>query len=328
MIFRSIIIFFLLLTPLFSQKYELGEGYNIPTTPIYIGGYATLDYIKRHDNYNRFRVDELALLSYASLNKFSYLADIQMKESYVSEWGKVEREKKDNTVNIERAYIDYRASDTLTLRAGKYNTPAGYWNMEPINLLRDTSSNPFLSYILYPRYSTGLSLQYANPLYSNTSYSLMIQESEDLDDGYNNISVNRHYLASIEHSVNDSLHVKFNLGHFRTTTNIAYYYGLLALMYEQESYKISAEFGSRANEYRFSVPYSLYIQGVYHLKENHDIVGRYENYSIDEGARREEQLGIIGYTYRPITSITLKVEYQLRSYLNESRIRSSISIMF
>jgi len=224
--------------------------------------------------------------------------------------------------------MDYALNDNVTIRAGKYNTPVGYWNMEPINVLRDTSSNPFLSFVLYPRYSTGIQINYENALYSNTTYSLMLQENNDLDDLYNNISVNRHYLASVEHFVSDSLSVKANLGHFRTTDNLAYYYALVAMMYEDEDYKLSAEFGSRKDEYKFTVPYSLYIQGVWHMKEKHDLVGRYENYKIDEGALRKEQIGIVGYTYRPIFPITLKVEYQLRTYTNESRIRSSISMMF
>jgi len=325
-----IILYILLLLEFnsYAEDYHFGEGVNIPTSPIYVGGYATLDYISRTDDYNRFRVDELAFLSYGYYDKFSYMLEVGLQESYIKEWGLEDKTTKDDTANISRLYIDYMLNDALTIRAGKFNTPAGYWNMEPINILRATSSIPWSTYLIYPRYSTGIELNYCDKLYSDTVFSLVVQENTDLDDRYNNISVNRHYLGSIEHFISDNLKVKANLGYFKTLENESHYYGVVALSYEAKNYQILSEFASRKNTNRFTVPYSFYLQGVWHILQNHDLVSRLETYKIDEGALREEVLGVFGYTYRPDSPFTFKIEYRGRTYSNENQIRTSISVMF
>jgi len=326
--YQIFILLLLSLSILHAQEYELGKGLKVPSLPLYIGGYATVDYLQRADDYLRIRLDDIALIAYGGIKRFSYLAEFEMKESYVKEWGKVDNETYDDRVSIERLYTDYAYNDTLSIRAGKFNTPVGYWNLEPINVLRDSASNPYLAYIVYPRYTTGILLNYADTLNTDTKYSLLLQENSDFDDWYNNISVNRHYSGSVEHFINEELSIKANIGHFKTTDDLPFYYFLTALQLEKERYKISAEFGARRGETEWSVPYALYIQGVWHLKERHDLIGRFEHYKIDEGALRDEQVGVFGYTYRPIYPITLKAEYQAHTYTNENQVHLSFSIMF
>ena len=325
---RVIIMSILLLSQLFAEDYELGQGIKVPYMPLYIGGYATVDYLQREDDYKRVRVDDIALIAYGNIDRFSYLGEVEMKESYVKEWGKVEREEYSDRVSIERLYFDYAVNDELSIRGGKFNTPVGYWNLEPINVLRDSASNPYLAYIVYPRYTTGALISYADTLNSNTSYTMLLQENGDFDDWYNNVSVNRHYSAGVEHCVNDELSIKANLGHFRTTEDQAFYYGLLAAQYEEDRYKVSAEFAARRDENYWSVPYALYLQGVWHMFPQHDLIGRYEAYKIDEGAFREEQIGVFGYTYRPVYPVTFKAEYQAHGYTNENQFHLSFSVMF
>ena len=325
---RILLISLLLFTQLFSEEYELGQGVKIPYLPLYIGGYATVDYLQREDDYKRLRVDEVALIGYGNIDRFSYLAEFEMKESYVKEWDKIEREEHSNRVSIERLYVDYAITDTFDIRAGKFNTPVGYWSQEPINVLRDSASNPYLAFIVYPRYTTGLQLNYADTLHDDTAYTLTLQENNDLDDWYNNISVNRHYSGGVEHFLDDALSIKANIGHFRTTDDKEFFYGLAAVQYEQQRYKVSAEFGARRGEEQWNVPYALYLQGVWHVKERHDLIGRFEHYKIDEGAVRDEQIGIFGYTYRPVYPVALKVEYQAHTYSNENQVHLAFSVMF
>lgn len=325
---RLLLLSMLLFTGLLAEDYRLGQGLKIPGVPLYLGGYATVDYLKRADDYNRLRVDEVAILGYGNVDRLSYMAEFEMKEGYVKEWDKIARERSDERVSIERLYVDYALNDTWNIRVGKFNTPVGYWSQEPINILRDSASNPYLAFIVYPRYTTGLLISHADTLRSNTNYTMTLQENKDLDDWYNNISVDRHYTAGIEHFINDDLSIKANLGHFRTTDEQEFFYGLAALQFEQELYKVSAEFGARRGETEWNVPYAFYLQGVWHMKEHHDLIGRFEHYRIDEGSLRDEQIGIIGYTYRPIYPIALKAEYQAHTYTNENQFHLAFSIMF
>jgi len=325
---RRIILLLLFLTRLFAEEYELGEGIKVPHLPLYIGGYATVDYLQRADDYHRFRVDDLALLGYGNVDRLSYMAEIEIKEGYVKEWGKIDRERTSHRVSIERLYADYALSDTFSVRMGKFNTPVGYWNLEPVNVLRDSASNPYLAFIVYPRFTTGIQLTHTNALYSDTDYSLTLQENDDLDDHFNNISVDRHYGGGVEHFLGDDLRIKANIGYFRTTDDEDFYYGVAAIEYEQPDYKISAEYGARRSEREWIVPYAFYAQGVWHLKKRHDLIGRFEHYKIDEGAMRDEQIGVIGYTYRPVYPVAIKAEYQAHSYTNENQFHLAFSIMF
>ncbi len=310
-----------------SEQYRVGNGVKVPGLPLYAGGYVSVDYISRNDDYNRFRIDDIALITYGDYERFSYLGELEIKESYVKKWGKTEQESSNKRVNIERLYFDYTYNDKLEFRIGKFNTPVGYWNLTPISVLRDSASNPYLAYILYPRYSTGIQINYEDHLNDGNAYTVMIQNNDDLDDEYNNIFVKRHSIIGVEH-MGDNISFKANAGYFRTVSDDDYYYFLLSVLYEKELYKISAEYGARKNSSKWTVPYAFYLQGVYHIASKHDLIGRFESYKIDEGAYRREEIGVVGYTYRPIYPVAYKAEYQLRSYTNESQFRLSFSILF
>lgn len=310
-----------------AEEYQLGNGYKIPDIPLYIGGYVSLDYISRHDDYNRFRVDDVALITYGRHNRFSYLGEFEIKEGYIQEWGKREDKQTDLGFHVERLYVDYAYDDNVDLRIGKFNTPAGYWNLTPISVLRDAASNPYLAYIVYPRYTTGAQFSYENHLEGGNAYTVALQHNHDIYDDYNNIYTKKHALLGIEH-IYDYLSIKANAGYFQTADDEDFYYFLLAALYEQDRYNLSAEFGARRNDTRWSVPYAFYMQGVYHLAPRHDLISRFESYKIDEGAYRREEIGVIGYTYRPKNPIAYKAEYQWHSYINESRLKLSFSIMF
>lgn len=323
-----LLVFALLSINAYGDAYEFGEGVNIPNTPIYIGGYATLDYVQRADDYKRFRVDELGLMAYGGHERFSFMAALEMKESYVHEWDLQEEISTTDKVSVERLYIDYEVSDAIKIRAGKFNTPAGYWNMEPINILRDTSSVPYSTYLLYPRYTTGLEFHYADSFSSNTEYAMIVQETQGLDDYYNNIEVDRHYLAGVEHFFSDAFKMKANVGYFETYNDEPYLYTLLALSYESENFDILSELGNRRDSKTYTVPYSFYLQGTWHINEANGLVARFETYAIDEGAQRDENINVLGYVYRPDFPFTFKIEYRDHSYRNENQIRSSVSLMF
>ncbi len=306
-----------------AEEYMIGNGIKIPNSNIYIGGYITADFIKRHDNYNRLRIDDIAFITYSNLNRFSYLGEFEIKNGYFKEWGKKNSQTTNTHLKIERLYFNYIYSDKISFKVGKFSTPVGYWNLTPIGVLRDSASNPYLAYILYPKYSTAIQIDYQDYLHDEYLYTLMLQNNSDLDERYNNIIVKKHIVVGIE-NIKDDLSFKANIGHFRTKSNKSFYYFLLSTKYDQEKYHLTFEYGMRQK----SVPYALYIEGVYHVDTKSDIITRFETYKIDEGAFRKEHIALLGYTYRPISAITYKAEYQLRSYKNESQLKLSFSILF
>ncbi|WP_343994227.1 hypothetical protein [Ideonella azotifigens] len=59
-------------------------------------------------------------------------------------------------VALERVYADYRATDALTLRAGKFLTPIGHWNQDHSDPQTWTVLRPLISQAAFPTSVTGL----------------------------------------------------------------------------------------------------------------------------------------------------------------------------
>lgn len=62
------------------------------------------------------------------------------------------------SLSLERLYIDWRASDEVSVRAGKFLTPVGRWNQEHADPLTWTTTRPLISQAGFPTNMTGLTL--------------------------------------------------------------------------------------------------------------------------------------------------------------------------
>jgi hypothetical protein len=312
-----------------DESYQLGEGVHIGSLPLYLGGYFSIDYQHKED-FNRYRIDDLALLSYGNYKKLSYIVELEYKALYVhtddnhnstTEWNP--------TLHIERLYGDYALNDNFCLRIGKYNSPIGFWNLTPINVLRETTSNPITSSIIFPKFTTGIALNYQSFSSHTMQAELLIQHNTDLDDEYNNYKVDQHYGLSIGYEYED-IALKFNIGYFHINHTIEHnqrYYGLISAQIDKEQYQILSEVGTQADKNGLTTPYALYLQGLYRWSENHITILRLESYH-DKIQDQKEQIAVVGYTYRPYYPIALKVEYQLHSHHENNQILLSLSVLF
>jgi hypothetical protein len=61
-------------------------------------------------------------------------------------------------VALDRLYVDYRATDTLSIRAGKFLTPIGHWNQEHSDPQVWTVLRPLISQSAFPTNATGVML--------------------------------------------------------------------------------------------------------------------------------------------------------------------------
>ncbi len=65
---------------------------------------------------------------------------------------------------LDRLYVDYRLTDSLTLRAGKFLTPIGGWNQEHSDPQTWTVLRPLISQSAFPTSATGLMLSGSTPV--------------------------------------------------------------------------------------------------------------------------------------------------------------------
>jgi len=317
-----------------SSDYVLGEGMQVGNIPLYIGGYLSADYTNIQDaGLHQLRLDDLAFLAYGSSNKFSYMAELEFKEFYVKQWSHGTTHTQKNTkLHTERLYIDYNYSENFVVRGGKFNSPIGYWNMIPINVLRDTSSNPLVNSMIYPKYTTGLDLSYTSFGDTEIKVDMLVQNNKDFDDDYNNLKVDKHYSLGVEYTDND-LSLKYNGGYFHTVdplvTDTNLYYSLLALKYDTDMYKIMGELGTQFNKNHTVVPYSGYIEALYRITPKHLPTIRFETYESKHFRQiQKDNFLVLGYTYRPVYPVALKAEYQIHQEDAKNKTLFSISVLF
>ena len=311
--------------------YKLGHGMQLGTLPLYVGGYFSVEYEDNFDQYRSLRLDDISMMLYGEQDNISYMAEFEAMNVYSEVFGNEAADAQNEHFHIERLYLDYSFNDTYTLRVGKYNSLIGIWNRIPINVLRDTSSNPRIATTLFPQFTSGLDIAYSTNNSNDLHFDLMMQETEDMDNWiskeiYNNFETDRHYGLGASFSSNEVLY-HVNAGYFHTVEDHDYYYLSAAFEYHYESLKLQAEFGSQFDNDMATLPYIGYIQGLYSIKEEHEAIVRVESYS-DKETQTKDTFAVFGYTYRPLYPIAIKGEYQWHSLHREDQLLFSFSVLF
>ncbi len=350
--YKIFIVILLFLLPLhadeYSQnEYKLGEGVQVGSLPFYLGGYFSLDY-QHTDTTNRYRIDDIAILGYGSYDKFSYMAEFEFKEFYVQTRSQDSISlTQDTKLHTERVYVDYTLDENYMFRVGKYNSPIGFWNLLPVNVLRDTTSNPITSSIIFPQYTTGIGVTYNYYGENDLKIDLLAQKNSDLDPGYNNYEINEQYGVGVTYS-KENLSLKmnagvFNLVHYNLNKNTGdgdnddddkseleqpqRYYALVSAKYDVDNFQIMSELGTQASKTKFTTEYAGYIQGLYRFNEEHSVIFRAESYK-ENVLNTSDNMAIVGYTYRPLYPIAIKTEYQFHSQSKNDNFLLSFSMMF
>ena len=163
--------FVVLTSSVYAEGYEFGHGYALHDS-LTAGGYISTEF-ESNTQSDTFTVDDVAVMAYGNVgSNFSYLAEMEAVGFYHKNFDNGS-EGGSQKFHIERLYGDVWLSDAFNFRFGKQITPIGYWNLEPINVLRDTTSNPLYSKLLFPKFLTGIDMNgYLN---STTRYHLFGQ---------------------------------------------------------------------------------------------------------------------------------------------------------
>jgi hypothetical protein len=341
-LFKIITVLALVLSLYAEEEYRLGEGVQVASLPFFVGGYFSSDY-RNMNNENRYRLDDIAVIGYGSYDKFSYMAEFEYKAFYVETYtGDTKNITRDTKIHTERVYLDYKLDENYMFRVGKYSNPIGFWNLLPVNVLRDTTSTPVSVNILFPKFTTGASASYSSYDEGELKIDLMIQNNNDLDHDYNNYIVDKHYGFNLSYEQGDYT-LKANGGYFRNvmsydpseadepyeslTNPEELYYFLLSGKYDTQKYQFLSEIGTQRKESEITTNYAGYIQGLYRFTEQHAGILRVESYD-DKLNNKSDAIAIVGHTYRPIYPVAIKSEYQFHSLHLENQILFSLSVMF
>lgn len=321
--------FVVVITSVSATPYEFGHGFNLHDS-LTVGGYISSEF-ESNNHTETVTIDDVAVMVYGNIgSNFSYLSEIEAIGFYHKNFTDG-NDGGSQKFHIERLYGDIWVSDTVNFRFGKLITPIGYWNLEPINVLRDTSSNPLYSKLVFPKFLTGIDMNGYLPQSSKTRYHLFGQASHDMDKEYINIANTHFYGLSLEHELSMESSFGGSIGEFIPSASHERTRFLQGnLKYDNGSLLLSAEAIAAKTDYhntKSDLTLSGYVQSVYHFSSEHAVVGRYEYYN-DQHRDYQDNIGVLGYSYRPIYPISLKGEYQWHSQVNENRTLFSFSVLF
>jgi hypothetical protein len=308
---------------LYSGEYEIGNGWKV-NDKLTISGYFSTEYFFLNQN-SKFVFDDMALLAYGHLSSsLSYFVEIESSESYINDFHNSSVSKNFITY-VERGYLDYSNSEAIHIRVGKMVTPIGYWNYEPINVLRDTTSSPIYSFSTFPKLLTGLDLYGRLSYLDGAQYHLFMQNNKDLDDTKLNIKSKYFYGLSLEYEIEEDTQVGGSVGRYKIDgSNQVVNFVQADTKYTYNDVDIQSELIYLKNENTSFTQLTGYLQGQYHLNMKHSLVGRYEYIDKD----KINMIGILGYSYRPIYPVSFKMEYQMHSDSNADKALMSFSVLF
>lgn len=303
-----------------DERYVPGQGLKLDDVPVYLGGYLSA-VGEAQGKKKQIVVDELALMLYGDFMRSGFMSEFEIKDFYTKSFNeKYENEHVNTKIHIERLYYSYDIDDESEIVIGKFLTQAGFWNVLPINVLRDTTSDPNFIESIFPEMSTGLEYKH---YFDTTTLYCTLQHNHGIDDQYNNFSLKHHYAVALAWNAEDSV-VKASIGEFAQRNDGDSVYSTLGYMKESSLWKFMIEAGVRKTDSFHKLMYDVYMQNLWHLHVCHDLILRVERFRDRTQSRSD---AVFGYTYRPVPYMAFKGELDVSDH-GYGKVLCSFSIMF
>ncbi len=349
-LFLTVLLIFICFSslPAYSNEplidYEFGRGLKLKWFPLRVGGYLSVKYRWTNKDEFEFNFENLAVLLYGDISKRTrfffelearnlYLKkrEIEIEEEYDEdeddddddEEEEYEEDEKYREIEIEierefeikpeveRIYLDYLISDALRLRVGKFITPIGIWNPIHIPPLKWTSIDPPAATDFFPRFTTGLKIYGLLPFQNESwEYSVFIQKTKGIDDRNNNVRTDNFYGLEIKKFFSD-ISVEFSIGKFKDLS-ISRDIQFTGISFDvpYRRFRMMSEFiyGTEKGSNVYSRK-SYYIQGIYRVFSKNYLIVRNDYFDNQKNNRNIKAI-LVGWNYRPLYPISLKVEFQ------------------
>ncbi|WP_456402764.1 hypothetical protein [Hydrogenimonas sp.] len=304
-----------------AEPYRMGEGWQPTDEPVYIGGYMSL-LTDLRERQQTVAVDEFALMVYGEFERWGFMSELESVAPYARSFGDDAGETVHAHLHLERLYATYYIDDDSEITVGKFFSEVGFWNVAPINVLRDTTSDPHYIDTMFPNTTTGLLYRRFLP---NATLYLTLQHNRGIDETFNNYNTRRHYAAALSFD-GGAGEWKTGAGWFEDSEGERSLYATLAYRANFEAWSIMAESALRRPRGKEEWYYDVYGQAVWHMRSRHDLIARFEAYE-DDSSVSMDRSAVFGYTYRPYVYMALKGELTLRER-KPDRLLFSFSIMF
>lgn len=329
------------------QPYHLGEGLYFPQQALRLGGYADLQFHGSDHGGSALVLEDMSLFLTKDIGqRWKLFSEFELGDAVtVARHGATTR---DANIDVERLYADYRASNAVTLRVGKFLTPVGQWNLIHADPLVWSVSRPLTTTSAFSRHATGVMVYGTTNVRGNDlDYWLFVDDSQasglarshDLAYGAFGASstLRNDFLHAIGgqflyHMLDDRLSLGGSFLRYELR-DPQQWYRLTGIDFAWTGSHV--EFSGEAiyrtsDSARMPNEYGGFLQAVVPLRHHLYLVGRYERY---RNPVPDESVSIrsIGINYRPVPSLVLKLE-RLDGHHNAKLVPSgwfaSIGVLF
>ena len=307
-----------------AQPYYLGQGLYFPQQALRVGGYADLQFHGLDNHRNALAIEDLSLFLTKDIGaRWKMFGEVELGDAVTVTDHHVTT--RDANIDMERFYAEYRVSNGITLRVGKFLTPVGQWNLIHADPLVWSVSRPLTTTAAFARHSTGamlygtVNLQNHDLdywLFADDSQAIGFARSHDLAYGAYGAtnSLKNDFIHAVGgqflyHMMDDRLSVGASAVRY-TLKDPLQHYRLIGIDFAWTGRHV--EFSGEALRRTAdnpTVPAEVggFLQAVVPLPRSLYVVGRYERYrsSTQQGA---VSIRSIGLNYRPVRGLFLKLE--------------------
>ena len=328
--------------PLANARYELGRGLQLPALALTFAGYAAVRAQHLENADARLDLRDFSVFTiWQPSPRWQAFSEIGFEHLVVvDDRGPT---ASDIEVIVERLYVDYAATDTLTVRAGRYLTPFGRWNQVHAEPLVWTVSRPLVTQLTIPDHGTGAALLGSVALGLNTlDYTLYVDDSADLDPVNGVADFEDFDLPGLSNDFRHAGGAQLRYHFFGDRAELAaswasyaftdtpghmHAFGVDGLLRWQRL-ELSGEFAWRDNS-EFRNDRGGFVQAVVRLVGQLHGIGRVEHYRsgiLD----RETSRATLGLGWRPLPPLNFKLEYSAGDArdLAPDGVQMSFSLLF
>ena len=306
--------------------YQLGQGINFPQYMLNIGGYISVRYEDVADQDWNVGARDLSLFVSKNFpNRWQVFSELEIGQALEVSPNNVS--DRDSEIDLERLYGDYRTSNEVTLRFGKFLTPVGHWNQIHADPLVWTVDRPLTTAAPFARHATGAMAYGSFPAAQHDwDYNLFIDDSALLDPAQKNELAFEDSTSgfSPRNAFKNAAGARLSYHFLNDSANIgASYlrYTMHDLNERKDLFGIDALWAGDGMEfsgewiYRNSVgtveqdEHGGFLQAVLPLSHHLYFVGRQERYKAAV-LPLLVTINSVGLTYRPHQAIAVKLEYR------------------
>lgn len=312
--------------------YELGRGLKLNDTGLTLGGYTTVEYNQLKGNDPRLTLSHTSLfLWWEGQEHFKFFYEVDLENAVATRYRSGDT---DRYLSLERLYVDYAFSDSLTFRVGKFLTPIGRWNLIHADPLVWTTSRPLVTQSVFPDNATGgMATGTFVMLERPIDYSLYVSSGQDLRADPKQDPFSDAQGVHINVPLNDSSQIGFSYATFHQEGSPDEKRNLAGVdfLWSHNRFEVSGEAVNRSSNHRADRGESgAFLQAVAPLSDRLYAVGRIETFR-SAGSIVPVRLRVIGLTFRVNPALSIKMEL-LHTQHNETAVQegfmSSLSILF